>query len=114
MLLSALLPCCCECLCFCCAVAATVCVSITKQLVYRGVVQRRRNLREVRQDEEQREDAIEMEQDAKRIRATPGLYKEFKVYPEVEAWKTAFGPDGLRFPLLIILAGSDMGKTDFS
>ena len=84
------------------------------QLSRDGIPARRRNYQEVLEAERQRADDLEMERTVKRIHANPVLHTPFRKFIEIDAWWQAFSEDQKRYPMLIIVAASFMGKTEFA
>lgn len=79
-----------------------------------GVPGRKRNLEEVAREEERLSLQAEIEATTKRVRGNQELFQKFPIYPEVQAWLKLFEKDAARYPLLLVLAPSYSGKTEFA
>lgn len=79
-----------------------------------GVSARLNNLKRVREMEEQRENAAEREEVMKRFRADPTKYRPFKQFPEIEGWRAVMAEERMRYPILVIIADTRMGKTELA
>ena len=72
------------------------------------------NLEAVTAEEERLALDEEMQATKKRIRSNRCIYKPFPVIPQATAWLHSFCADALRYPILIILAQSFSGKTEYA
>ena len=79
-----------------------------------AVVGAKRNLDAVQEHEREHAEDKEMIKVVKRIRGNPELYRPFIKVPEAEQWLAKFGKDALRFPILLILGASFVGKTEWA
>ena len=79
-----------------------------------GVISRQRNLAACREQEESAALKAAMEDRVLRIRSNPQLYKPFAEVPEAQEWLKLFQQDALRYPILIVLAPSRAGKTEWA
>ena len=79
-----------------------------------GVVGAKRNLDAVREHEYEQAEQAEMAAVAKRIRGNRELLRPFLQVPEAEQWLDHFQKDALRFPILLVLGPSFVGKTEWS
>ena len=79
-----------------------------------GVCFRKRNIDAIRAKRDEVELKREIEERAKRLRADRSVYQPFAAVPEAELWKELFAHDALRYPLLVVLAPSHVGKTEFA
>ena len=79
-----------------------------------GVPARKRNLEEVEADESRLELEREVASNTQRIRSNPQLYRPFPEVPAATAWKQLFLSDALRYPILVVLAPSHKGKTEWA
>lgn len=79
-----------------------------------GVVARKRNLEAVRTGETNLADAGEIEDNIKRIRGNPDLYRPFKNFPEIHQWLPTFRKDALRYAMVLVSGESGMGKTELA
>ena len=83
-------------------------------LTRQNVVSGKRNLDSVREHELQVAEEAELKAVVKRIRGNPELYRPFVKVPEAERWLQCFQQDALRFPILLVLASSRIGKTEWA
>lgn len=79
-----------------------------------GVLGAKRNLEAVRSREEEIEEENEMKATVARIRGDPELYKPFLRIPAADEWLQLFQTDALRFPMLVVLGQSGVGKTEWA
>jgi hypothetical protein len=79
-----------------------------------GVPARKRNLEEVEAQETRLELEQEVATNTQRIRSNPLLYRPFPEVPEATAWKRLFLADALRYPILLVVAPSHKGKTEWA
>ena len=79
-----------------------------------GVIGAKRNLEAVREHELERKEMQEMVAVAARIRSSPSLLRPFLKVPLAEQWLQSFNEDRLRFPMLLVLGPSHVGKTEFA
>ncbi len=80
-----------------------------------GFVGRKRALDAIKEAELQAATDAEILANTKRIKAT--LYKPMREFPELLQWLALFAkdaPDGMRFPILVLLAPSHCGKTELA
>ena len=77
-----------------------------------GVIGRRRNLDEVCRWEAEREQDRQMEAASKRVGAS--LFRPFPDVPAVQAWLKLFEVEADRYPLLVVMAPSRAGKTEYA
>ena len=78
-----------------------------------SVVGAKRNLNAVRERELEREEEEEMREVVKRIRSNAEIYRPFLRVPEADKWLQYFDKDALRFPILLALGPSGVGKTEW-
>ena len=83
-------------------------------LTRQNVISGKRNLDSVREHELQIAEEAELRAVVKRIRGNPELYRPFIKVPEAERWLQCFQQDALRFPILLVLASSRVGKTEWA
>ena len=83
-------------------------------LTRQGVVGAKRNLEAVQEHELERAEQQELMAVVKRIRGNPDLYRPFVKVPEAETWLQCFQKDAVRFPILLVLGQSFVGKTEWS
>ena len=79
-----------------------------------GVLTKKRNLDAVREHEECAADAAQMREVTARIRSNPALYRPFPDIPEAAAWLRSFSEDALRYPIMVVLGRSGIGKTEWA
>ena len=79
-----------------------------------GVVFRKRNIEAIKGRREEIESNKEIEERVKRLRADPSVYQPFAPVPEAQAWLEVCKEDRLRYPLLVALAPSHKGKTEWA
>lgn len=79
-----------------------------------GVVAGKRNLDAVRAKEDEWERKKEIQERAKRLRSNLAVFQPFKHVPEAQAWLGLFLVEAMRYPMLLILAPSHTGKTEFA
>lgn len=79
-----------------------------------GIVPRKRNLDAVRAHEDAEEATCLVEQATTRIRSNPEIFKPFPAVPQAQAWLQLFVRDALRYPLLLVLGPSGVGKTEWA
>ena len=79
-----------------------------------GVPFRKRNLEALRQREDELELKHELKDRAKRLRNNPTVYQPFSLVPEAQAWLEVFQAERMRYPLLLVLAPSFTGKTEWA
>jgi hypothetical protein len=79
-----------------------------------GVGGRKRNLDLCRNKEEGDQAAEEVEERIKRIRGDPTLFKPFPRMVEAQTWLNLFVKDALRYPILIVMGPSRVGKTEWA
>ena len=79
-----------------------------------GTVGRKRNLDALRARREKAELQKEVEERVKRLRGNKDLFQEFKEVPEAQAWLRLFEQERMRYPMLIVMAPSHTGKTEFA
>lgn len=77
-----------------------------------GVQSRKRNLDQVRNWEEEREEDKERQEVTTRVRAK--LFKPFEEVPAAKAWLALFSQELDRYPFLVVLAPSRAGKTEWA
>ena len=79
-----------------------------------GVCTRKRNIDAIRAQREGLERKAGIEERAKRLRSNRALYVPFAEVPEAQAWLKLFETDALRYPMLVVLAPSHQGKTEWA
>lgn len=79
-----------------------------------GVPGRVRNLNEVQEEESRLELQQELEENVKRVRSNPEVYRPFAENPQATTWLKLFEADKLRYPILMVLGASLSGKTEWS
>ena len=79
-----------------------------------GTAGRKRNLDVLRTNHEKAQLRKEVEERAKRLRSNKDIFQEFKKVPEAQAWLTLFEKEDLRYPMLVVMAPSHTGKTEFA
>ena len=79
-----------------------------------GVVFRKRNLDEVRQQEAAKQRKAEIEKRSARIKSDPDIYQPFPRVPAADEWLALFKKDALRYPILVVLGPSFAGKTEWA
>lgn len=73
----------------------------------------KRTLDDCRAWEQQQEEKAEIAKVTKRIKSNPNVYRPFLTIPSAIEWLQRFAVDALRYPLLIVLAPSGIGKTEW-
>ena len=79
-----------------------------------GVLGRVRNLNKVQEEESRLELQQELEENVKRVRSNPEVYRPFAENPQATTWLKLFEADKLRYPILMVLGASLSGKTEWS
>ena len=79
-----------------------------------GVVSRKRNFDAVVENESGKKLRLQMAARTERIRSNPAVYQEFGDVPAASAWLQLFKVDALRYPVLLVLAPSFCGKTEWA
>ena len=79
-----------------------------------GVQSRQNNLKRVREAEEKRANAAEREENMKAFRTDPEKNRPFKQFPEIEAWRAIMAEERMRYPILVIIADTNLGKTQLA
>ena len=79
-----------------------------------GVPSRKRNLEACREKAEELALKKEVEARAKKIRDDPTIFQPFATVPQVLPWLECFSIDAMRFPILVVLAPSYSGKTEWA
>ena len=68
----------------------------------------------VREEEQRRQSAAEMEARVKRIRGNPDLCRGWPDVPEAQRWLKCFSTDAMRYAILIVYGPSFSGKTEWA
>ena len=79
-----------------------------------GVVSRKRNYDAVVAEEEERSSLSAIAARTERIRSNPAVYQNFGAVPAAGEWLQLFKSDALRYPMLLVLAPSLCGKTEWA
>ena len=79
-----------------------------------NVVSRKRNLDAVRAHEEKAARQTEMDARVKRIRSNKQLFKEYPDVPAATRWLEHFKKEVDRYPILVVLGKSRVGKTEWA
>jgi hypothetical protein len=79
-----------------------------------GVPGRKRNLDACREHEERKAVKDAMQARINRMKGNPELFKPFPKIAEVFSWLLLFTVDALRYPILILMGASHVGKTEFA
>lgn len=79
-----------------------------------GVLPKKRNLDAVRSHEEEVEEAAGIAAAVDRVRSNPQLFQPFPRIPEADAWLRNLEIDALRYPILVVLGPSGVGKTEWA
>ena len=74
----------------------------------------KRNLDAIVQREEEDADREAIGVTTKRVRSNPEVYRPFPEVPAATQWLQRFGKDELRYPVLVVLATSGKGKTEWA
>ena len=78
-----------------------------------GVLARKRNLDAVKEHEAAVAEAKVMEENKRRLKGNPAVYRPFPMVPLAQDWLAGFQEDRLRYPLLVVLGASHTGKTEW-
>ena len=79
-----------------------------------GVLQRKRNLEAVREQERNLAEQAELAERVKRVRGNPQLFRPFPEVPQATSWLRCFEKDQLRYHLLVLVGKSLTGKTEWA
>ena len=90
---------------------------VYEEYLYRsrdGITGKKRNLDMYKSWEEENQLREEIAARTKDLRSDPEVYQEFGDVPEVKPWLETFKEKRLRYPVLLVHAPSDTGKTEWA